>query len=190
MIKKRSVSVLFSLFSVMIVLSCSHSLKSKKQQDNFNLTKSKEKYTAVPENKLFASVDTTDEAVFTEAQLIESLLQKANKVLKQVYFEYNSFQLDQDAVELLVKIAEFLKENPGIRVLVQGHCDERGSSEYNMGLGENRAKVVKEYLINCGINSVRVEVTSYGKEKPVILNCTDQQCHSKNRRCEFVPLTR
>lgn len=138
----------------------------------------------------FSSVDTSAEAVFTTANLSEELAARAREALKPVYFEYNSFDLTSESTEQLGKIADFLKENGGMRILIEGHCDERGSSQYNMGLGENRAKVVENYLVSLGIDKIRMETTSFGKEQPAQQNCSDDECHSKNRRSEFRPLAR
>lgn len=133
----------------------------------------------------FANVDTTDEADFREASLSGDLAQRAKEALQTIYFDYNSFQLREDAIERLKIIAAFLKENAGLRILIEGHCDERGSSEYNMGLGESRAKAVREYLLTIGIPSIRVETSSLGKEQPISAGCMSDDCHSKNRRGEF-----
>ncbi|MFP4165389.1 MAG: OmpA family protein [Chitinispirillaceae bacterium] len=138
----------------------------------------------------FSDVDTSSEAVFTSAQLSEELTERAREALKPVYFEYNSYDLSSQSMERLTKIAKFLKENGGMRILIEGHCDVRGSSQYNIGLGENRAKTVKEYLINYGVDKIRMETTSFGKEKPVESSCSTEECHSKNRRSEFRPLAR
>ena len=73
------------------------------------------------------------------------------------------------------------------RVVIEGHCDERGSSEYNIGLGEKRARAVQSYLISYGIDRNRLDVTSLGKERPVASSCSDDFCHAKNRRCEWKP---
>ncbi len=139
----------------------------------------------------FSSVDTTKEAVFNEAQLSDELARRAKEALKPVYFEYNSYSLSSQSIDQLTKIAQFLKENGGMRVLVEGHCDERGSSQYNLGLGENRARVVREYLVNFGVKPIRLETTSYGKEQPANVNCgSDESCHALNRRSEFKALAR
>jgi len=138
----------------------------------------------------FANVDTSGNAVFKEASLTDDLARQAAEALQTVYFDYNSFQLNSESTEKLQKAASFLKQNAGIRILIQGHCDERGSSEYNMGLGEKRAKAAREYLQNIGIESIRIETTSFGKEQPVQSYCTDDACHAKNRRDEFKVLAR
>jgi len=138
----------------------------------------------------FSSIDTTDEAVFDEAELSEELARRIKEALQPVYFDYNSFKLSSESIEKLTNIGTFLKENAGLRILIEGHCDERGSSEYNIGLGENRARVVKDYLVNYGIKPVRLEVTSMGEEQPAVMMCGDEACHAQNRRAEFTVLAR
>ena len=124
------------------------------------------------------------------ANLNEELAQRAEDALKPIYFEYNSFQLTTETMSQVTKIAAFLKENSGIRLLIEGHCDERGSSEYNIGLGENRARIIREYLLTYGVTAIRLEIMSFGRESPARSGCNDERCHSLNRRCEFKPLAR
>jgi peptidoglycan-associated lipoprotein len=133
----------------------------------------------------FTNVDTSGAAVFQEANLADDLARQAAAALQTIYFEYNSYQLNPVAFDQLQIASSFLKSNGGLRVLVIGHCDERGSSEYNIGLGEKRAKSIKEYLQNIGIEPIRIETTSYGKEQPAQSYCRDEECHAKNRRGEF-----
>ncbi len=151
---------------------------------------SNQRDTSFHEVNPFSNVDTSGGATFKEAVLSEELAKKVKEAFQAIYFDYNSFQLRNEAIERLQIIADFLKQNAGLRVLIAGHCDERGSSEYNMGLGESRAKVVKEYLLNIGIPSIRIETTSYGREQPLNVNCHEDMCHSKNRRDEFKVLAR
>ena len=89
------------------------------------------------------------------------------KVGDRVLFGYDSSELDDDDRSVLDNQAKFLNQNPSLKVTVEGHCDERGTREYNLALGEKRASAVKDYLISVGINSERISVISYGKEKPV-----------------------
>jgi len=130
-------------------------------------------------------IDTSDDAVFREAQLAAELERKVKETLKPLLFGYNSFSLTPEVTEQLVAVANFLMEYPEIRVLIEGHCDERGSSEYNMGLGENRARTVKEYLENYGVPAIRMEITSWGEENLAQPYCTNEECHRLNRRVEF-----
>ncbi|MBD3239389.1 MAG: OmpA family protein [Chitinivibrionales bacterium] len=146
--------------------------------------------TSFEDTPAFGDIDTTDEAIFREAQLEAELERKVQETLQPVYFEFNSYQLSQDAIEKLVRVGSFLMEYNSLRVVIEGHCDERGSSEYNMGLGENRARVVRDYLLNYGVPAVRLETTSWGEERLARSACTDEACHGMNRRAEFKVLQR
>ncbi|MBI5893854.1 MAG: peptidoglycan-associated lipoprotein Pal [Deltaproteobacteria bacterium] len=86
---------------------------------------------------------------------------------------------------VLEKDAEWLKKNPAVKIKIEGHCDERGSDEYNLALGDRRANSAKKYLANLGIDSNRISTISYGEEKPACKEA-NESCWSKNRRAEFV----
>lgn len=146
--------------------------------------------TSFSEPEPFGEIDTSDEAVFREAELEAELQRKVAEVLQPVHFDFNSYTLSQEAIERLVMVCSFLSRYETLRVLIEGHCDERGSSEYNMGLGENRARAVKEYLLNYGLPSHRIETTSWGKERLERGGCEDEACHRENRRAAFVVLQR
>lgn len=134
-------------------------------------------------------IDTSDDVSFTEAELEAEFQRKVQENLRAIYFDYDRYSLSQESTEKLAVAGSFLMEHANLRVLIEGHCDERGSSEYNMGLGENRSRVVKNYLTNYGIPAIRMEITSWGKERPVTFGCVDDVCHSKNRRAEFKVLS-
>jgi len=107
-----------------------------------------------------------------------------------IYFNYDQYTLRPDMTDRLQPIARFLTDNPTTRFLLEGHADERGTDEYNMGLGENRARAVKDYLASYGIQSVRLEFTSYGRTRPAQPYCTDEKCHKLNRRVEWKLLSK
>jgi len=109
----------------------------------------------------------------------------ARENLATIYFEFDRSNLTSESIAKLERAAKFLQQYPNLRFMVEGHADERGSAEYNMGLGENRAKSVKNYLAGYGIDGSRLDVTSYGKERPASPNCSDESCHSQNRRAEW-----
>lgn len=103
-----------------------------------------------------------------------------------IFFEFDSATLGADAQELLRQKAQWLFENPDVTaVLIEGHCDERGTDAYNMALGSRRANVVKEYLMNLGVEISRLETQSFGEEKPLVMG-HDEAAYSKNRRASFV----
>ena len=91
----------------------------------------------------------------------------------RVFFGYDSSDLDSDALELLQDQVAWLKQNSDVSVTIEGHCDERGTREYNLALGEKRAQAVKNYLIGLGINPDRVSTISYGKERPAVVGSND-----------------
>ena len=103
------------------------------------------------------------------------------KVGDRVLFGYDSSELDDDDRAILNNQSKFLNQNPSLKVTIQGHCDERGTREYNLALGEKRASSVKDYLISLGINNERISVVSYGKERPQVLG-SNKAAWSMNRR--------
>ena len=107
------------------------------------------------------------------------------KEVRDAYFDFNKADVRADARDALTKTAEFLRNNPGIRVTVEGHCDERGSTEYNLALGDRRAGAVKQYLVSLGISADRISTVSFGKEKP-FCNEHNEACWQQNRRGHFV----
>lgn len=105
--------------------------------------------------------------------------------LVTVYFDYNSAVLRNDTAEALQSNVAFLKANPAVKVQVEGHCDERGSVQFNLALGERRAKSVREFLLANGIEASRVTTISLGKERPVAFG-HEEGAWSQNRRGNFV----
>ena len=105
-----------------------------------------------------------------------------------VYFDFDKAELRQDARDVLSKNAEtILKSFAGAKIQIEGHCDERGSAEYNIALGENRAKSVQKYLTTLGVKAGSLSIISYGKEKPAVIG-SDEAAWAKNRRAELVVL--
>lgn len=102
----------------------------------------------------------------------------------RVFFEFDSSQLSDEARELIRDHADYLKANSGIQVTLEGHTDERGSREYNLGLGERRAKSVRRILVVNGVDSQRLEVVSFGEEKPLEEGSTEE-AYSQNRRVKL-----
>lgn len=106
--------------------------------------------------------------------------------LETVYFDFDSWLLTGPAREALARNADWLRKNPDVAVTLNGHTDERGSDAYNLALGEQRAESAKKYLLNLGIDAVRMDVVSYGEEKPAVEG-NDESSWSRNRRVEFIP---
>ena len=104
----------------------------------------------------------------------------------RVFFAYDSAVLDASAQKTLDRQAQFLNKNARVTVTVEGHCDERGTREYNLALGERRANALKNYLVNSGVAASRVATISYGKERPAVVGHTEE-AYSENRRSVTVP---
>jgi peptidoglycan-associated lipoprotein len=103
-----------------------------------------------------------------------------------IYFDFDKSDLRQDARNTLTKNAEILlKSKQATKIKIEGHCDERGSAEYNLALGERRAKSALQYLVTLGVQPDRLSIISYGKEKPAVQG-NDEEAWAKNRRDEFV----
>jgi peptidoglycan-associated lipoprotein len=114
----------------------------------------------------------------------EYAIQEEPTPLENIYFEYDSAALTADAMGILQHHAMWIKDHPGPQVTIEGHCDERGTAEYNMALGEHRARAVYDYLTSLGVPGARLNTVSFGKERPVELT-HNEAGWSKNRRAHF-----
>jgi peptidoglycan-associated lipoprotein len=117
----------------------------------------------------------------------ESRLQsfQASSDLNDIHFEFDQYDLDNNSKAVLKENADYLKHNPSLHVEVQGHCDERGTNNYNIALGERRAHSTKKYLVSQGVDSRRVHVISLGEEKPFCFD-SNEACWHQNRRAHFM----
>jgi len=130
-------------------------------------------------------VEEVSPTMIAKAQTTMTDETKEQSVLsKMIHFDFDRYDIKKEAQEVLKEIAEYLKANPEVRIIIEGHCDERGSREYNLGLGMRRAQSAKKYLVDLGIDENRIETISYGKDKPLI-DEHNEEAWAKNRRCEF-----
>jgi peptidoglycan-associated lipoprotein len=106
-------------------------------------------------------------------------------VNEDVYFEFDRYDLLPAAQEVLRKKAEWLQRNPGVPVYIEGHCDDRGTNEYNLALGDRRAESAKSFLVDLGLSSSRLTTISYGEERPIDSD-QNEEAWAKNRRAHFV----
>src|SRR6267154_606097 len=105
--------------------------------------------------------------------------------VRDAYFDFDKADIRPDARAALAQTADFLKGHPSIKATIEGHCDERGSTEYNLALGDRRATAVKQYLVSLGVSADRLSTVSFGKEKP-FCNESNESCWQQNRRGHFV----
>ena len=104
--------------------------------------------------------------------------------IKDIFFDFDRSDIRADATQTLTGDANFFKEHPNLKFTIEGHCDQRGSEEYNLGLGDRRANSTKDFLVNAGVPADRISTISYGKDRPL---CQDQteECWQQNRRAHF-----
>lgn len=120
-----------------------------------------------------------------EAMEREMMMAKNRFLNENVYFAFDSAVLDYQAQELLKQKAAWLRANPDANVVIEGHCDERGTNAYNLALGERRAESARAFLTNLGLSASRLTTISYGEEKPVDMG-KNEEAWAKNRRAAFV----
>lgn len=107
--------------------------------------------------------------------------------LERIHFDFDRYTLSPQAQEILTRNAAYLRANPEVKVLIEGHTDERGSDEYNLALGERRAQAVRNFLVSLGIAPERLSIISYGEELPLD-PASNEDAWAKNRRAEFKPI--
>ncbi len=105
--------------------------------------------------------------------------------LKEIHFDFDKYDIRPGDAKILDSNAKWLKSNDAMLLLIEGHCDERGTNEYNLALGERRAKATMNYLVSQGVQASRITIISYGEERPL---CTEKNeaCWAKNRRAAFL----
>jgi peptidoglycan-associated lipoprotein len=135
------------------------------------------------------STPTTDTAIDSTPMSFDATGSDSGKIsgLQTVHFDYDKASISAENKSILQGNADWIKKNPTYKVQIEGHCDNRGTIEYNLALGERRANAVKAYLASLGVPAARVSVISYGKEKPLEQG-DSEAAYAKNRRANFVPV--
>ena len=128
------------------------------------------------------SLDATAESSTPSLTILEG---RTTGPMLPVYYDFDKSNVRADQQSRIEKNATYLKDNQGVRIVVEGNCDERGTNEYNMALGERRALSAKKYLVNLGVSASRINTISYGEEKP-LNHGHDELAWSQNRRSDFV----
>ena len=134
------------------------------------------------------TTDTVEVATMTPEQQAEEQLRQKYEALRQeqiIYFDFDKATVESKYADLLRAHAEFLVKNPSVKVLIEGHADERGTPEYNIALGEHRGQSVEKYLQSLGVSASQMSVVSYGEEKPMVKSRTES-AFAKNRRAVLV----
>ncbi|HDZ31746.1 MULTISPECIES: peptidoglycan-associated lipoprotein Pal [Pseudoalteromonas] len=134
------------------------------------------------------NTDTVEVATISPEQQAEEQLRQKYEALRQeqvIYFDFDTATVESKYADLLRAHAEFLVQNSSVKVLIEGHADERGTPEYNIALGEHRGQAVEKYLLSLGVSASQMSVVSYGEEKPMVKSRTES-AFAKNRRAVLV----
>jgi peptidoglycan-associated lipoprotein len=174
------------LFALAVIVSLGCQKAATKPESEKTSMEQKEQATKPPE-------EVTEQKMASGKETVESQeksqmpMEEKEGVFKDINFDYDRYDIKGEYKSELKSIAEWMTKNPGAKLSVEGHCDERGTNEYNLALGDRRAKAVKDYLLSLGVPSSGIETISYGEEKPLCTEATEA-CWAKNRRVHFVVL--
>ena len=135
--------------------------------------------------KALQEEDLSDESLSRETAALQTASARSKFENEDIYFEFDSIRLSPDAQEILTQKADWLRANPDATVTIEGHCDNRGTNEYNLALGEGRARSAKAFLVDLGIDPSRLNTISYGEERPLDGTQTEE-AWARNRRAHFL----
>ena len=172
--------LLLSIFLAVFVSACATTPKDTAESSGSGSSGSSSTELAVGDPDILSDLINTPLGVLEQSIEPGSQEDLIVNVGDRVFFAYNSAELDSDAQELLQDQVAWIKQNDA-SVIIEGHCDERGTREYNLALGEKRAQAVKNYLIRMGVSSSWISTISYGKERPAVIGSNDG-AWSQNRR--------
>lgn len=188
----RLISYAIAIIAIIGIMSTGCAKKAIKSEEAGAKAQQKEETAVTKEEKAGPAPETQQakpvekETVKQEEALSNAESQKASGAqnIADIFFDYDRFSIREDAKQALEADAKYLKTNQNLRIVIEGHCDERGTAEYNMALGERRAQAVQKYLTDLGVVPSQISIISYGKEKPF---CTEhsESCWQENRRAHF-----
>lgn len=183
--KRNSTRAIAVMFTLAAALSFASACKKKPPTTTSESKPTSEAPTRPGETQVTQPTTRTPDNVQSEE--IPADLAKLNQMgyLQDAFYDYNRADLRDDARAALSTNADWLKKHPSTQFLIEGHCDDRGTTEYNLALGDRRANAAREYLTSLGVDGSRIRTVSYGKERPF---CTDETeaCWQQNRRAHFL----
>jgi peptidoglycan-associated lipoprotein len=176
-IMKNTVTAYAAIFSLLIAFALTGCAKNAVDQSDE--VKAPAKQEAAPE------VSKGEASPIAPAEAAPASTPVVTAFDKKIYFDFDKFDLKPESIEALNELVAYLKANSDLKVKIEGNCDERGTTEYNLALGERRAKSAQDFVVTQGIDPQRVSSISYGKEKPADQG-HNEEAWAKNRRGEFV----
>ena len=180
---------LFRIFGIMagvlFLLSCSSGKKAPIEHYETDMITTEESVSRGPiiEEETFEIPGTIEEQELAALRSLKAAAEQEG-ALEDIRFDFNHYNLRPETQQQLQRTARWLEDNPSVKVFIEGHCDERGSQEYNLALGERRAVAVHSYLRSLGVEAVRMGTISYGEEQPVDPS-SNEAAWAKNRRVHF-----
>ena len=190
----RSIATAFAILAILFFASGCGSKKVPEVTDEPGLAEGEGVTVEQPETAIGEEdVETVDEGVgigeqgrIDERPISDMTLEEINaaEFLKNIYFDFDKFDLTGEAIAQLDQNGKWLKQHPSVKVIIEGHCDERGTEEYNLALGERRANAAKSYLVRLGIAASRMMVVSYGESRPLDPR-SGEAAWARNRRAHF-----
>jgi peptidoglycan-associated lipoprotein len=181
------IGIFFTLISCLIIFSGCAEKKVTVKSELPNMQEPAPALIPPPATETAKQPSTTETANTKEAADEQSSLMgaTAKSPVSDINFDFDSSIIRPDAREILKANADFLLKNKAATIVIEGHCDEKGTAEYNMALGQRRAQETKNYLVNVGINESIIRTISYGKERPLD-PASNEEAWAKNRRAHFV----
>ena len=180
----KRVLVFIGVAFVMIA-GCSHKTTKPDIQDNI-ASKQEQKRDATEQKKTEKIPTVPVESTYSKNNASATMSVQDN-MFTDILFDFDKYDVKEQFKPTLRKVSDYMFKQPEARITIEGHCDERGTNEYNLALGERRAKAVREYLVAMGVASKRTDTISYGEERPLCKESTEE-CWAKNRRAHFVIL--
>ncbi len=168
---------LFALAAIFFLISCSN--KTKFSDEKFFSSEKQKVEKETDSEAPYQTVDNEQQAI--DLNKAEDLKVQEVEVQDRIFFDYDSFTLNEEAKKILDTQVAWLKSDLNIKVSIEGHADERGTREYNVALGEKRAKSARDYLVSNGIDISRLKIISFGKERPAFFGASEE-IFAKNRR--------
>ncbi len=188
---KRLLIVALVILGIVIIAGCAQRKVAPPPEQQKQLeAKQEDKQKTEPSGTI--TVKPTPQESITEKQIAKAKpaetqlsAKELQAKLEDIHFDFDKYDIKDEAKPILKELSDILSINKNIKVIIEGHCDERGTNEYNLGLGDKRANSTREFIISLGITSNRIETISYGEEKPICTESTEE-CWTKNRRAHFV----
>lgn len=174
-----------TLAAAISLLAGGCSQKTVKTGDEESVTSTAPSPQAAAEAKVAPGSEESLDTPSADASQLSILEGRSTGPMLPIYFDFDKSNVRADQKNRIEKNATYLKDNVGAKIVVEGNCDERGTNEYNMALGERRALSAKKYLVNLGVGASRIDTISYGEEKP-LNHGHDELAWSQNRRADFV----